>query len=308
MAGVLNAREFYVPAQLGGCIGIAEILQLSGQITFINVSRLGPIEAHLQITTPKNNRLRFFGFALVGDLYLSTSVDTSGINAEAGKPQYNPYPLVSIIADLDWIVRSKKWPVKTYLLTSLCDNAAMLYNYTQIALKTGIELKLFANSFFIDAGIGLYKQKQKKISDTEKQWESYGWVAPGGRYRFWKRFTVLASLRCILFENQAQQTLFNPDRFSLSFCLIAPLIFKETNTEAIRTLVFMEKEKNKRKQVVQNNDTNAVNRTIPENTMSSESESDAETFDYKKEKDALTKQREEIEKKMEEIEQLLKEE
>lgn len=309
LAGNLTDRQFAVPVYIGGCIGIAEILQVNGQMTFINFSRLGPIEAHLQITTPKNNRLRFFGFALIGDLYLSTSVDTMGSSTEEGKPQYNSYPLVSMTADLDWIARPKKVPLKTYLFASLCDNPAFLFKYTQVALKTGIELKLNRHSLFVDGGMSLYKEKQKGISDQRKPLEYYAWIGPGGRYRFLKRFSILGSIRLMVFQNLAGSNSFDPDKVSVAVKIEAPLIFRETNTEAIRTLVFMEKEKNKKneQQLAQENEMESKYLKSPENNLAPP-ESNAETFDYKKEKDALIKQREEIEKKMDDIEKLLKEE
>ena len=88
---------------LGAQIGISDIMQLTGQWIPVATKGLGPIEAHLQITTPGNDNLRFVGLALRADLFLSSIQDTISQTAQKDKPQYNPYLLPSIIVDADWL-------------------------------------------------------------------------------------------------------------------------------------------------------------------------------------------------------------
>ena len=309
LGGIINSKALEGNAVAGANIGIAGILQFNIQTSFINFNRFGPTEAHLQATIPGNNRLRFFGFALVGDLYLSTSLDTLEETADATKPEYKPYPLFSAIVDLDWLSRPKQLPIKTFLSFSLADNPKILFEYNQIALRAGIELKMYQHSLFVDVGLGMFKEKHSNLLAKPKYDQKHVWISPGGRYRLRNRFSLLANFRCTVYrdikENSSLDLL---EWLSLTLKFEAPIIFRETDTEAIRTLVFIEKKKVKKGKDQFSQDTELKKKitTKFEKTMSSLEEED-ETFDYKKEKDDLVKRREEVEAIMEEIEDLLQE-
>jgi hypothetical protein len=112
---------------VSACIGLADIMQISGKMTFTNFKGLGTSEAHLLLTTPGNDRLRFFGCALSGDLFLTTTVDTLSSTSTAGKPEYGSFMLPSGIVDLDWLALNKAIPLKTYFAASLADEPGQLY-------------------------------------------------------------------------------------------------------------------------------------------------------------------------------------
>ncbi len=305
---LVSPEVFEASSRIGASIGIAGILQFNAQTSFINFNRLGPTEAHLQATIPGNDRLRFFGVALSGDLYLSTSLDTITEGTDATKPEYNPYPLFSVTADLDWLARPKQVPLKSYFRFTLADNPRLLFEYKQIALGAGLEWKLSRHSLFIDAGLAMYKEKNVPSSQQSGYDQKYAWISPGGRYRLRNRFSLLGNFKMTLYRDQNKNSSFNPEIVSINIKFEAPIIFRETDTEAIRTLVFMEKEKvdTQTDDFSQSSEGESSIRSKLENTMSVLAEED-ETFDYKREKDDLIQRREEVESLMEKIEQLLQE-
>jgi hypothetical protein len=309
--GAIDRKALSGIASVGGQIGIGGIMQLSAGASFINFSELGPVQAHLQMTPPGNDKLRFFGMALVGDLYLSTSIDTVTETSDSSRPFFNPHPLVSAIADLDWLARPKQIPLKTYLMLSLVDNPQILYRYNQLAVKAGAEWKAFRNSVFADAGVSLYMEKRNRINLTgdDMYRQFYVWVKPGGRYRLGERVSVIGSIGVTLFKHLRSNTAIEPGILSLSVNIEAPLWFRETNTEAIRTLVFMEQKDRKRKTA----DSLAMAKK-PEKSSAATGgidlilegmEDGSETFDYSKEKEDLARRRMEIQDKMNEIEKIL---
>lgn len=313
LGGMLSSNAIEGNAEVGAGIGIAGLLQFNIQTSFINFSRFGPTEAHLQATLPGNNRLRFFGLALVGDLFLSTSLDTIDETADITKPEYNPYPLFSAIVDLDWLARPKQLPIKTYLSLGLADNPRFLYEYKQVAIKSGIELKMYQHSLFFDVGVGMFKEKHTELLVKPKYDQKYIWISPGGRYRLRNRFSLLANFRFTVYrdinENKGNNSLNLLDWLSLNVKFEAPIIFRETDPEAIRTMVFIEKKKVEKEteQFTQGTEFEKEINTKFEKTLSDLKDED-ETFDYKKEKDHLLKRREQVEAIMEEIEDMLKEE
>jgi hypothetical protein len=139
------------------------------------------------------------------------------------------------------------------------------------------------------------------------------WISPGGRYRLGKRFSILANFRFTVYrdidESRKNNSLNLIDYLSLNVKFEAPIIFRETDTEAIRTMVFIEKKKVEKEaqQFTQGTEFENEINTKFEKTLSDLKEED-ETFDYKKEKDSLVKRREKVEAIMEGIEDMLQEE
>ncbi len=309
LKGRLTSKLLEAIAELGVGIGLAEILQFKIQTSFINFNELGPSEMHLQATLPGNDQLRFFGIAISSDLYLSTSIDTIDQEADITKPKYNPYLLASIIVDLDLVSRINQFPIKIYTLASLLDNPRLLFEYKQLALKGGFELKMLKNSMFVDGGIGLYKERHAKGITRPKFDQIYGWISPGIRYRVLNRFSILGNFRWTIFRKTNRTGSLNPEKILFSLKFEAPIIFKETNTEAIRTLVFLEKIKKDNDKRLFSQDTKSKNMLLDKfESGIFDSKEKEETFDYKKEKKTIIKRREKVKAKMEEIEELLKDE
>ncbi|MBD3393746.1 MAG: hypothetical protein GF418_16560 [Chitinivibrionales bacterium] len=308
LGGGVSKEALSAVARLGGHIGIAGIMQLTAGASVIDYQKLGPADAHLTITLPGNDKLRFFGLSVSGDLYLSTSQDTVSLGADSTRPLYSPFLMPSLVADLDWIARPKQMPLKTYLSIGLVDDPQLLYRYTQLAAAAGAEWKTYQHSVFVDAGVSLYKEKRNKLDPGDDGFEQFRvWIEPGGRYRIRSRFSIIASLGVTVYQQLKNNTALEPHIASLSVSFEAPILFKETNTEAIRTLVFMEQKEQQETDSFAENVESGRGLLGEIDTMISGLEEGGETFDYSKEREDLAKRRKEIQKKMAEIEQILKE-
>jgi hypothetical protein len=298
----------------GGQLGIGGIMQFSARASFPGFNSIGLAQAHLQITTPGNDRLRPFGVGLIGDLYLSTAFDTIAKTADATKPDYNPYLRASIVGDIDWLSFINWLPLKTYIEMSLADDPELLYRYDQLSGKVGVEWKMFQHSIFCDVGTGFYMENNNQINSNPghvadngfKQY--YGWVAPGGRYRLFKRFSIVGGTRFLIFQHLKSVNPLEPTYFSVSVKAEAPLYYRETNTEAIRTLVFMEREKAMKQQIAVTTKTGAVPKDYAgEFGVSLGGLGDSTQILRDQEDKEAIKRREMVQKKMDEIEKMLKE-
>jgi hypothetical protein len=309
--GGITSNSITGIAGVGGLIGVGGIMQLSAGASVLDFSKMGPAEAHLQLTLPGNDKLRFFGVALSGDLYLSSAVDTVNNAADSSKPFFNPHPLLSAIADLDWLAREKRVPLKTYLMVSLADNPQLLYRYNQLAIKLGAEWKAFRNSICADAGVSMYKEKRNRLNDSGDDMfrQYYVWIRPGARYRLGQRISITGFIGITLFDHLHDNTALDPERLSLSLKVEAPLWFRETNTEAIRTLVFMDQKDGKKKaaNIPERADKKTGGDMDDLDIILDGVDPGTETFDYTKEKEDLSKKRVEIQDKMNDIEKFLKE-
>ena len=302
--GTIGTR---IDPTVGLRIGISNIIQLRAKTAFTNFAGLGTSEAHIQLTSPFNDRLRFFGVAFSGNLYLLTSVDTISSSATAGKPEYNSFMTASGILDLDWLALFKTFPLKTYLAVSMADEPTLLFRYDQMAIKAGFEWKMYQNSWFADVGAGLYKEKRNGsfIGDTTYA-QRIMWFEPGIRYRLFGKFSVLGSFRLPVYHDLKQHRSLPTSLLRAAVVLEIPLIFKETNTEAIRTLVFMEQIKEKKKDNITRNieQGKRVESGLDKEFKTLNLKSDVPDFEQEK---AELKKREEIQKKMDEIEKMLEE-
>jgi hypothetical protein len=307
-----GADGFYLSPIVGGKIGVADILQMNVQtIIPLNAISLGSSEAHLQLTTPFNDRLRLIGIALSADLYLSTTIDTLSLTASEDKPLYNPYMLASLITDLDWISLWKNLPLKTYITLGMADNPDVLYRYEQVAVNCGFEWKMYQHSAFFDAGLGLYKEKghrlNRNVADATYA-QRYVWIEPGGRYRLLHRFSLMAAIRFPMYEKLKRENPIVPEPIRVSVHMEVPIFFRETNTEAIRTLVFMEKKKKEKRRSQKMAGVSRESDVVSKlNTAFEDLDSGGVSFDNNKQTEELKKKREEIQGKMDAIEKLFEE-
>jgi hypothetical protein len=302
-----DSAGFRINPTLGLIVGISNILEFRAQTAFTNFSELGTSEAHIQFTTPGNDRLRFFGIALCGDLYLSTSPDSIGSSAAAGKPEYNSFMKPSATLDLDWLALFKSFPLKNYFHFSMVDDATLLYSYDQLSFIAGGEWKMYDNSWFVDVGAGFYKEKTNgRYKGDSSYAQQQVWFEPGLRYRLFGQFSVLCGFRVTVWQKLKELRPLPSTMLQGAVRLDIPLLFKETNTEAIRTLVFMEREKVEKKNTITTSfeQGKRVETALEKDLKSLELKSDIPDSDQEKEE---MKKREEIQQKMDEIEKLLEE-
>jgi hypothetical protein len=284
-------------------VGIADILQFSGGLSLSNFKKLGAAQANAQITLPRNNTFRFFGLALQGALFLSTEIDTVSKTAAAGKPEYHSYMRPSMVFDIDWMSRFRNFPVKTYLWLGAYDNADLLFKYSQLATRIGFEWRNMQNCLFADMGFGLYKERKTSTFSGDKQYSQQTlWIEPGARYRLFNRISLLGALRVLILQRTKPVNGLIPNYIRLSMGIQVPLIYKETNTEAIRTMIFVEKQKTEQQDI--------ISKSISEQKkMRTDFEINFEDLDNNLSQETndqeSIKRREEIKDKMDEIEHIL---
>jgi hypothetical protein len=304
-----SLNGFALAPCVGGSVGITDIMELTGQIVPVSSHGMGPIEAHLQITTPANDNLRLLGVALLADLFLSTAKDTLSSTSAKDKPEYNSYPTASMIVDFDWLAWKKWLPFKTYVKVSLADNPDLLFRYNQIALMSAIEWKMSQHSLFCGVGLALYEEKQSNTFAGDQGYaQRYAWIEPGARYRLFSRFSILGSVKMTLYQDVKDKDPLKPELFNASLRLEAPIFFRETNTEAIRTLIFMEQRKEKKSEAVANAEDLSSRKGLLKDISALGLGADADSsgsFDFSQERQDLIKRREDTQKKMAEIEKLL---
>jgi hypothetical protein len=291
---------------VGGAVGITDIMELTGQIVPVTSKGIGPIEAHLQITTPANDKLRFLGVAVLADLFLSTVKDTISQTSAKDKPEYNSYPTASMIVDLDWLAWKKWLPFKTYAKLSFADNPDLLYRYDQVALMSAIEWKMFQHSLFCGVGMAMYKEKQSMTFGGDQTYaQRYAWIEPGARYRLFSRFSILGSVKMTLYQDVKDKSPLKPELFNASLRIEAPIFFRETNTEAIRTLIFMQQKKERKSEAVADAETTFGGKNLLGGIAATGTDADSlGSFDFSQERQDLVKRREDTQKKMVEIEKL----
>jgi hypothetical protein len=284
-------------------VGITDMLQFSGYLSLSNFKTLGAAQANAQITLPRNNTFRFFGIALQGSLFLSTEMDTVSKTATSGKPEYHSYIRPSMVIDVDWMSRFENLPLKTYIWLGTYDNSDLLFKYSQLATRLGIEWRNMQNSLFTDFGLGLYKEKKTVSSPGEKRYSQMTlWIEPGARYRLFQRISLIGALRILIIQKTKPVNGLIPNYVRLSLGIQLPITYKETNTEAIRTMMFIEKQKIQQQDI--------ISKSISEQKeMRTDFEINFEDLDNKlspdqNEQDAI-KRREDIKKKMDEIEKIL---
>jgi len=293
---------------IGAVIGISDIMELDGTVSFTDFKKLGTSRAKLQLTLPNNDRLRFFGVSLAVSLFLSTNIDTISASASAGKPEFHSYLNPSIVIDLDWLALLKKVPLKTYGFVSLVDEPDLLFKYHQIGVKFGIEWKMYAHSLFINSGIGQYKEKSHGTFPGDRGYAQYlCWIEPGVRYRIRGMGSFLFGFRGMVYRKVKLDRSVPFLLYKVNAHFEMPVIFREMNTEAIRTLVFLEQRKGKKTATKESGETNEyvkipaqfeqlfndslISATIKEDTLSTD----------------VMEKRESIQEKMNEIERLLNE-
>jgi len=306
--GTYGGAGLHLAPAVGAQIGIGGLMQFSAQSAFSDFREVGPIEAHLQATLPGNDGLRLFGLGLSGDLYLSTANDTVSLGVDSSKSEYKPNICASLMADLDWISKFKNVPLKTYLLVSLADNPQVLFRYYQLAVAAGFEWKMYRHSIFADVGAGFYNEKKNKLNISGdggfKQY--YAWVMPGGRYRLFNRVSIMGGVKIAVFEkvNTKINDPLTPVPFALHVRSDIPLLFKETNTEAIRTLVFMEQEKQKNGAMARRGAIGGDEGSSFDFSLDTLGE-DQSMLDFGEDEGQMKLRREEIQKRMDDIEKLL---
>lgn len=205
---------------------------------------IGRGDAHLKLTLPDNDNLRLFGLAVQGDLVLSTEQDTVSRGQDSKRPAYAPRAGLTVALDADLIKRFRTLPLKVYLNWSMFDNDRLLVRFSQQSWRGGVEYKGPRHSGFLAFRYGLYKPIVNDPGVKEGGYDEYLFaLMPGGRYRILSRFSLTGSALFTVAAKRLPRSDFYYDRFSFKVGLEFPLFYRETNTEAIRSMIFLETRK-----------------------------------------------------------------
>ena len=205
---------------------------------------IGQADAHLKITLPGNDNLRIFGVALQGDLVFTTEQDTVSEGQDEDRPAFVPRPGVTVAADMDLIKAVKMLPLKLYLNWSMFDNERLLIQYHQQSLRAALEYKGPRHSVFVALRYGLYKQVVRERGESEGGYDEYHLaVVPGLRIRMLSRFSFTGQAVITVAAKQEVESEFYYERLGVRVGLEFPLFYRETNTEAVRAMIFLETRK-----------------------------------------------------------------
>ncbi|MBL8028989.1 MAG: hypothetical protein JNL74_21380 [Fibrobacteres bacterium] len=199
---------------------------------------IGKADAHVKVTLPGNDNFRFFGFGVQGDLILSSDKDTLSSTTDTNRPSYSPIIGFTAMADFEIIKIVKTLPLKAYINFSTIDDDRLLTEWKQQSYRFALEWKGERNCFYAGSRYGRYTEKHAKTGATPADASA---ITSFGGLRF-RPIDRLAIMITGLFSIPLSD---GPDfvRYGLTTSLEMPIFFRETNTEAIRTLVMMENSK-----------------------------------------------------------------
>lgn len=229
-------EEILVEPRLTGRVGLASLMQLSGSTRMPKRRTLGTTDLHAQLTLPNNDNLRIFGFGAGGDLLLSTSEDTA-----SETPEFKPHLGFSVMMDIDLIKISTWLPLKIYMNITTLDDEKLMLHMDAVSLRGGMEIKLERFSLFGSGNIGIYKER-KPDTGTGSYNNIIIWAHPGIRVHLGSRINLVGRGKMLLAKRGDSPYL--PEQViggSLYFEM--PIFFRDTNAEAMRTLIFADRKK-----------------------------------------------------------------
>jgi hypothetical protein len=251
---------------------------------------IGQGDAHLKLTVPNNNQLRFLGLGGQLDVVLSAEQDVTTAGQNINRPRYPVQIGGTAIADFDFIALRPDLPFKAYLnLTNLPDYR-QASAFSQLGAKLGFEYRLYTISLFAGLEHHLFSLRSGldtlAIRDAGQNTLTTAFLEQGGfsqnatfaslglRYRYaprwWKEggnivmryiketfkgTSGLAQVRFRMRETSlglekltetGWEELMHTPRWQMKLRLDVPVFFRETNAEAVRAMIYLEKEKTKR--------------------------------------------------------------
>lgn len=173
-----------------GEIGLSEVMALKAGMFPFETGLIGKTNVQLKLTLPRNDNLRAFGLAAVGQLFLSTEEDTISPAQDEERPKFSPEIGFTGIMDYDLVKVFPRFPLKFYANVTTLDYDRLLPVFTQIAIKGGLEFKEPLWSVFGTTRWALYKTKLTKYTKEGSQFDHRAFILGGGfRYRqlrIWK--------------------------------------------------------------------------------------------------------------------------
>lgn len=242
-------RDLRMVPVLGGTIGLAKFLHLELASVPWDGEKLGASTARLKLTTPGNDNLRTFGLGVSLNATLSTEEDIYSRGETT--PGFDPLLYITVMADLDLVKSLERHPVKAYLNYSNLDDYTLARAYDQHQFALGVERKDARKSWHVRVAATLYKPLPTRFNpDPADAWlPAVFELGLGYRTALSDRVTLAGELSLdpihpIRFYDKEVN---KPPRLQVE--VSAPLFYTETQAEAIRSLIFNERERQRLRRV-----------------------------------------------------------
>ncbi|MBF0432288.1 MAG: hypothetical protein HQK83_13470 [Fibrobacteria bacterium] len=237
-----SKRDYYLTPYVNAVVGLTSFMHLEVSSIPWNGQKIGVTSAVLKMTLPGNDNLRVIGFAGTANVTLSTEENV--VNSQKETPSFDPVISFSVLADADLIKWYPAFPAKLYLNYANFDDVRFHNYYNQHKVSVGFEYKGEKESYYLKSGLAVYLEKSEELSATVNLDGSTGITHFGGGYR--KRFV---GIHPFTINVDFEFDLLSPFGFLddvlhksplLSFNIQTPVFYKETNTEALRSLMYAE--------------------------------------------------------------------
>jgi hypothetical protein len=233
-------RDMQAAPALKVTIGLAEFLQLQVENVPWDGEKIGASRAGLKLTTPKNDDLRLFGFAVLADATLSTEEDiySRGVTT----PGFDPLFHFGAVADIDFIKIWPTFPIKVIGNWSNLADYRLAHAFEQQWGAMAFIWKGYRKEYFARLGMAWYKALPTQFDPTPTgAWTGPNWDwGLGARWffadRFWGNVEISFDPTAPLaFYSDATH---NPPK--IFFGIELPVFFQETGAEAVRALIYTE--------------------------------------------------------------------
>lgn len=236
-------RELSLVPTLGATLGLASFLHLDLRSVPWDGEKLGGTTARLCVTTPGNDNLRVLGLGFSLNATLSTEADIYSRGETT--PGYDPLLYFTAMADLDLIKAMRGPPLKAYLNYSNLDDYTLARAYGQHRLALALEHKGSRKGYHVRLAGALYRPLPTRFDPSPRD----AFLPPifelgvGFRTSLSDRLTLSGeiSLDPVHPVRFYDKEVSKPPRLQLE--VAAPLVYTETRAEAIRALIFNDRER-----------------------------------------------------------------
>ncbi len=252
----LTKKDLLLAPQINGTIGLTGFMHIEGTSIPWDGDKIGITTGSIKLTLPNNDNLRIFGAGLMLNVTLSTEENSYTVLEET--PAFDPLISYTLIGDIDLIKYNPTMPFKLYFNYSNADNFRFYYLYSQHNFKLAFEYKGENKSIYSRFGMALYKEKENSKNPNPNP----DFIPPlfemgiGFKKYFDKAFPF-SLYADIQFDP------LNPIKFlsselrkpiQIEMGIKIPIFYKETNAEALRSLIFTEQNR------LENKNTTAINK------------------------------------------------